>query len=179
MAVWRDRLTEFGDCLQVGLLVCVASVPVVTAAPAFAAGCAVVTRWRGGDYPPLVPLFRDEFRRQLRGGIPFTLLAFVAGFVVVTDFAALRAGAPGSGVLSVVLGLVAAFVAVVVLRTCAVVSTCDGWMTAVRSAVRVRARSSVLLVAAVITAGVLVWMQPLMVFLVAGPLALAAVGADR
>ncbi|GAB3892493.1 DUF624 domain-containing protein [Kibdelosporangium lantanae] len=179
MAVWRDRLTEFGDCLQVGLLVCVASVPVVTAAPAFAAGCSVVRRWRDGDYPPLLPFFRDEFRRHLRGGILFTLLALVAGLVVATDIVAVRAGAPGSGALSVVLAVVAAFLAVVVLRTCAVVSICDGWVAAVRLAARVRPGSSVLLVAAVLTAGVLVWMQPLMVFLVAGPLALAAVGANR
>ena len=177
--MWRERLTEFGDCLQVGMLVCVASLPVVTAAPAFAAGCAVVSRWRDGDYPPLVPLFRAEFRRQLRGGVPFTLLALLAGLVVVLDFAAMRAGAPGSAVVSVILAFVVAFLAVVVVRTCAVVSTCDGWVAAVRSAVRLRMGSSVLLVAAVVTAGVLVWMQPLMLFLVAGPLALAAVGATR
>jgi uncharacterized membrane protein YesL len=179
MAVWRERLTEFGDCLLVGMLVCLTSVPVVTAAPAFAAGCAVVNRWRDGDSPPMVALFRREFRRNLRGGVVFTLLVLIAGAVVAADFAILRTGVPGREALSVVLGVLAAFLVVVVLRTCAVVSVSDGWAAAVRSAVRVRVRSSVLLVAAVVTAGVLVWMQPLMLLLVAGPLALAAVGIGR
>jgi hypothetical protein len=181
MAMWRDRLTEFADCLQVGLLVCVASVPVVTAGPAFAAGCRVVSRWRDGDSPPMFPLFRDEFVRQLRGGVPFTVLVIVLTLLLSADIALLGVGLPGGQVLAVVLPVLLAALAIVALRTCSVVAAYDGWLPALRAAARLshNVRGSLLLAGALITAGLLVWMQPLMLLLVAGPLTLAAVGTAR
>jgi uncharacterized membrane protein YesL len=179
--MWRERLTEFGDCLQVGMLVCLASLPVVTAGPAFAAGCAVVSRWRDGESPPMVPLFRGEFTRQLRGGVPFTIAAVAIGLLVSVDLALLGTELPGHGVLSAVLPFITAVLVVLALRTCSVVSTHDGWLAALRAAARLslNVRGSALLAAAVVTAGVLVWMQPLMLLVVAGPLTLAAVGTSR
>jgi uncharacterized membrane protein YesL len=179
--MWRDRLAEFADCLQIGLLVCVASVPVVTAGPAFAAGCAVVSRWRDGDSPPMVRAFRGEFTRQLRGGVPFTISVLAVGLLVSVDLALLAAGLPGRGFLSAALPVISAVLAIVALRTCAVVAAHDGWWPALRAAARLSldVRGSALLAAAVFTAAVLVWMQPLMLLLVAGPLTLAAVGTNR
>jgi uncharacterized membrane protein YesL len=174
-------MTEFSDCLQVGMLVCVASVPVVTMGPAFAAGCAVVSRWRDGESPPMLGTFRAEFTRQLRGGVPFTLSVVVVALMLSVDMALLSTQLPGQELLSIALPLVSAALAIVVLRTCSVVATHDGWLRALRAAARLSldVRGSALLAGAVVTAGVLVWMQPLMLILVAGPLTLAAVGTNR
>jgi hypothetical protein len=179
--MWRDRLTEFSDCLQIGVLVCVASLPMVTAGPAFAAGCGVVSRWRDGDSPPMSRAFREEFVRQLRGGVPFTIGVIALVLVLSLDIALLRADLPGHGVLAAALPLISAALAIVALRTCSVVPAHEGWLPALRTAFRLsrNIRSSALLAGAVVTAGLLVWMQPLMVLLVAGPLTLAAVGTNR
>jgi hypothetical protein len=90
-------------------------------------------------------------------------------------------GLPGAQFFSVALPVLFAALAVVTLRTCSVVPAHNGWMPALRAAVQLSTdvRGSALLAGAVVTAGVLVWMQPLMLFLVAGPLALAAVGTTR
>lgn len=179
--MWRDRMTEFADCLQIGMLVCVAAIPVVTAGPAFAAGCAVVSRWRDGESPPMLSTFRAEFVGQLRGGIPFTVGVVVVALMLSVDMALLSAGVPGQRLLSTALPVLSAVLAIVVLRTCAVVTGHDGWWPALRAAARLSLdiRGSATLVGAVITAGVLVWMQPLMLMLVAGPLTLAAVATNR
>ncbi|MBP2327445.1 putative membrane protein YesL [Kibdelosporangium banguiense] len=181
MALWRDRLTEFSDCLQLGVLVCVAALPVVTAAPAFAAGCRVVHRWRDGDSPPMWQTFRAEFVRQLRGGIPFSISVAALTLMLSVDLALLGNGLPGKQFFAIALPVLLAALAIVTLRTCSVVPAHTGWMPALRTAVRLSAdiRGSALLAGAVVTAGVLVWMQPLMLLLVAGPLALAAVGTTR
>jgi uncharacterized membrane protein YesL len=179
--VWRDRLAEFADCLHVGLLVAVAAVPVVTAGPAFGAGCAVVARWRTGESPPILATFRTEFVRQLRGGIVFTLGVIAAAVLVATDLALVRTEIPGTGFVRPALIVLSGFFALVVLRACSLVAEHDGqWLPALRSAVRVsrRVRSLLLLAAAAATAVVLVWTQPLLLFLVPGPLALAAVGTN-
>ncbi|CAM3303158.1 DUF624 domain-containing protein [Kibdelosporangium persicum] len=177
--MWRERLTEFSDCLQLGLLVCVASIPVVTIGPAFAAGCRLVSRWRDGESPRMLPAFRDEFVRQLRGGIPFTAGVVVLALVLSVDMALLEAGLPGGEFFSVAFPVLLVALMVVALRTCSVVD--DRWMSALRTAMRLSTdvRGSALLAGAVVTAGALVWMQPLMLLLVAGPVTLAAVGTIR
>ncbi|MET0238111.1 MAG: DUF624 domain-containing protein [Kibdelosporangium sp.] len=179
--MWRDRLTEFSDCLQLGVLVSVASIPVVTAGPAFAAGCHLVGRWRDGDSPPMLRTFRAEFVRQLRGGVPFTAVVAALTLVLSVDMALLGSGLPGGRVLSVALPVLLGVLAILTLRTCSVVTGHDGWVPALRTAARLSLdiRGSALLAGAVVTAGVLVWMQPLMLLLVAGPLTLAAVGTSR
>lgn len=179
--MWRDRLTAFADCLQLGMLVCAASIPVVTAAPAFAAGCRVVSRWRNGDSPPMFSTFREEFVRRLRGGIPFSIGVVALIIALSVDMALLGAGVPGGQALSFALPVLLVVLALVALRTCAVVSVHNGWLPALRAAMRLSLdiRGSALLGGAVVTAGMLVWMQPLMVMLVAGPLTLAAVGTTR
>lgn len=179
--MWRDRLTEFSDCLQLGLVVCVASIPVVTAGPAFAAGCLLVSRWRDGESPPMIPAFRDEFVRRLRGGIPFSAGVVALILLLSVDIALVRAGLPGGRIFSVAFPVLLVALLVVALRTCSVVAVHDRWIPALRAAVRLSLdfRGSALLAGAIVTAGVLVWMQPLMLLLVAGPMTLAAVGTTR
>ncbi|MGW0515774.1 DUF624 domain-containing protein [Crossiella sp. NPDC003009] len=179
--MWRDRLTEFADCLQLGILVCVAAVPVVTIGPSLAAGCQVVRRWRDGDSPPLLRTFAAEFRRQAGGGIPFTAGVLAVVLALSVDLALLGHGLPGARVLSVALPVLLAVLLVVAVRTCALVGAQRGWLAAARAAAdfSLNPKGSLLLAAAVATAGVLVWLQPLMLLLVGGPLTLAAVGTTR
>lgn len=174
----RDRLTEFSDCLLLGMAVCVASLPVVTAGPAFAAGCAVARRWRDGDSPPLIATFRDAFVRSLRGGVQFTIGVVAVIFLLCAELALFGAGLPGGKALAIALTLLLAAAVIVTLRTCSVVSSHDGWRTAVRAALNLSldVRRTALLAAAVVVAGTVVWMQPLMLLIVAGPLILAAAG---
>ncbi len=177
----RDRLTEFSDCLLLGMLVCVASVPVVTAGPAFAAGCKVVRRWRDGDSPPMFATFRAEFVRGLRGGIPFSIGVAAVVLALSADLALLGTALPGGQVLSVVLPVLLAVSVIVSLRTCSVMASYESWLPAFRAALNLSldVRRSALLAGAAGTAGLLVWLHPLMLFVVAGPLAMAAVGTTR
>jgi Protein of unknown function, DUF624 len=177
--MWRDRLTEFADCLQLGLLVCVASVPVVTVGPAFAAGCRVVSRWRDGDSPPMVRTFRAEYVKQLRGGVPFSIGVIALMLVLSVELALVGSGLPGSEFYAIALPVLIGVLAVVTLRTCSMVSLHNGWTAALRAAARLDVRGAALLGGAVFTAGFLVWTQPLMLLIVAGPLTLAAVGTTR
>jgi len=174
---WRDRLEEFSDCLLAGLLVALGSLPVVTAGPAFAAGCRAIRRNRDGISLPLWQAFTADFRALLRGGIPFSLTTLAAGFLVVVDLALV---VPGQAVLRPVLWLLAAVATVIVLRTCELVDT--HWRTALKTAAQrtvAEPGASALIAAAVVASVVLIGMQPLLVFLVAGPLTLAVVAVGR
>jgi uncharacterized membrane protein YesL len=176
---WRDGLGDFADCLLVGLLVALAALPVLTAAPAFAAGCRVADRTRRGVSRPLWTSFWADFRQAARGGVAFTAITVLVAALFALDLQVVGASVPGAGVVQPVLGVLAALVTVVAVRTCEVVAVHrQDWRHAVRTAARVTVsapESSVLLAAAVAVAGLLVWMQPLLACLVGGPLALAAV----
>jgi hypothetical protein len=129
----------------------------------------------------MVRTFREEYVRQLRGGIPFTIGVAALILALSVDIALLGDGLPGAQFFSVALPVLSGALAIVTLRTCSVVPAHTGWIPALRTAVRLSTdiRGSALLAGAVVTAGFLVWMQPLMLLLVAGPLALAAVGTTR
>ncbi|VVJ18811.1 Uncharacterised protein [Amycolatopsis camponoti] len=175
---WRTGLGDFSDCLLTGLLVALASVPVVTAAPAFAAGCRTLDRTRHGIGSPLWTTFWADFRHAARGGLLFALGCPVAVVLFVVDLEVVRS-MPGAGVLGPALWVLAAAVAVVALRTCEVVATESlSWRRAVATAARETAAApgnALLLAGAAGLAVVLVWMLPILALLVAGPLALAAV----
>ncbi|MEV7099019.1 DUF624 domain-containing protein [Amycolatopsis sp. NPDC051045] len=203
---WRTGLGDFSDCLLAGLLVALASVPVVTAAPAFTAGCRVLDRTRRDLGSPLWTTFWADFREAARGGVPFGLgcLAAVVAFAVDLEVVA---SMPGAGVLRPALWVLAVAGVVVAVRTCEVVATGGSarreagvaaggrawpraagaagdtpggpvWRRAFVTAARETAASpgnGVFLAAAVGLAGLLVWMLPILVLVVAGPLSLAAV----
>ena len=180
---WRTGLGDFSDCLLAGLLVALASVPVVTAAPAFVAGCRVLDRTRRGVGGPLWTAFWTDFREAARGGVLFGLgcLAAVVLFAVDLEVAA---SMPGAGVLRPVLWLLAVAGVVVAVRTCELVATGNlpasnpAWRQALVTAARETAaahRNSLLLTAAIGLAVLLVWMLPILALVVAGPLSLAAV----
>ncbi|WP_146060303.1 DUF624 domain-containing protein, partial [Amycolatopsis sp. CA-128772] len=97
-ADWRTGLGDFSDCLLAGLLVALASVPVVTAAPAFAAGCRVLDRTRRAVGGPLWTTFWTDFRAAARGGVGFGLGCLAAVALFAVDLAVM-ASMPGAGVL--------------------------------------------------------------------------------
>lgn len=175
---WRTGLGDFSDCLLAGLLVALASVPVVTAGPAFVAGCRVVDRTRHDVGGPLWTTFWADFRSAARGGVLFGLGCLGAVAVFAVDLAVM-ASMPGAGVLRPALWVLAVAGVVVAVRTCEVVATGgSAWRPAFVTAARETAadpRNAVLLAAAAGLAGLLVWMLPILALVVAGPVALAAV----
>lgn len=175
---WRTGLADFSDCLLTGLLVALVSVPVVTAPPAFAAGCRALDRTRHGIGRPLWTTFWADFRETARGGSLFALGCLAAVVVFAVDLE-VAGSMPGAGVLGPALWVAAAVVVVVAVRTCAVVATGEpSWRRAVVAAARETAAApgnALLLAGAAGLAVVLVWMLPILALVVAGPLALAAV----
>ncbi|MGW3958919.1 DUF624 domain-containing protein [Amycolatopsis sp. NPDC005003] len=174
---WRTGLGDFSDCLLAGLLVALASVPVVTAAPAFVAGCRVLDRTRRDVVRPLWTTFWSDFREAARGGVVFGLACLAAVVVFAVDLEVV-ASMPGAGLLRPVLWVLAVTGVVVAVRTCEVVATGGpAWRRAIVTAVRETAdpKSCLLLAAAVGVAVLLVRMLPILALVVAGPLALAAV----
>ncbi|MEV6872496.1 hypothetical protein [Amycolatopsis sp. NPDC051128] len=175
---WRAGLGEFSDCLLAGLLVALASVPVVTAAPAFVAGCRALDRARHGIVRPLWTTFWADFRQAARGGVPFGLGCLVAVVLFAVDLEVV-ASMPGAGALRPALWLLAVAGVVIAVRTCEVVATGDpAWRRAIVAAARESAAvpgKGLLLAAAIGLAILLVWMLPILALVVAGPLALAAV----
>ncbi|KDN22377.1 DUF624 domain-containing protein [Amycolatopsis rifamycinica] len=189
---WRTGLGDFSDCLLAGLLVALASVPVVTAAPAFVAGCRVLDRTRRDVGGPLWTTFWADFRSVARGGLGFGLGCLAAVLLFAVDLEVV-ASTPGAGVLRPALWLLAAAGAVVAVRTCELVATgaaptsggagaaraaAPVWRRAFVTAARETAagpKNAVLLAAALGIAVLLAWMLPILALVVAGPLALAAV----
>lgn len=174
----RNRFEDFAECLLVGLLITLAAVPVVTAAPAFAAGCRALRRSAAGVSRPLWPTFWADFRSLARGGIPFT--AATSGLALLLTAELLIAGPvmPGATVVVPALGVLGVVTVVLALRTCAVIAERPGaWRQALADAARATVRwpsDALLLAGAAAAAGALVWMQPLLLAVVGGPLALAA-----
>jgi uncharacterized membrane protein YesL len=175
---WRAGLGEFSDTLLAGLLVALASVPVVTAAPALVAGCRILDRVRKDVGRPLWTTFWADFREAARGGVPFGLGCLAAVVLVAVDLEVV-ASMPGSGALRVVLWGLALAGAVVAVRTCEVVATGGlAWRQAFVTAARETATApanGLLLAVALGLAVLLVWMLPILALVVAGPLCLAAV----
>ncbi|MFF1614532.1 DUF624 domain-containing protein [Amycolatopsis sp. NPDC058278] len=193
-AEWRTGLGDFSDCLLAGLLVALASVPVVTAAPALVAGCRVLDRTRRDLGSPLWTTFWADFREAARGGVLFGVGCLAAVVVFAVDLEVV-ASMPGAGVLKPALWVLAVAGVVVAVRTCEVVATGGpagregvaaaetaaggpAWRRAIVTAARETAaspRSALLVAAALAVSALLVWMLPILALVVAGPLALAAV----
>ncbi len=175
----RNRFEDFAECLLVGLLITLAAGPVVTAAPAFAAGCRTLRRSAAGVSRPLWPAFWADFRSLARGGIPFTALTLGFAILLTAELRFVGPLVPGAAFLMPALGVLAAITVVLALRTCAVIAERPGaWRQALADAARATVTwpsDALLLAGAATAAGALAWMQPLLLAVVGGPLALAAV----
>jgi len=171
--VFGARFSLFADVLLVGVLTFVASLPVVTAYAALVAACRAVSAAADGG-PVSVPEYGRTFVAVLRshpGVLGFPLL-------LALDVVALAVGAPGGPALAV--GLVA--VALVGLVAAASWAPGRAWPAVLRHSVLHLVRrpgDAALLLAAMVVAGVLAVAVPLMIALVPGVLALAAVAVSR
>lgn len=160
-----------GEVLLIGLLITIASLPVVTLPAALAAGIRHMRRFIAADHAPIAGFWRDAARAALPGAV-VGLVAVVAAGILLLDIDLARSGfLPGGLVVEVVGWAGLAAVALVILLAAGHWTPETGWRAALRavpSAVRDDVAGALYLVA---TAGfviVLTWVLP--------PLFIAAIG---
>jgi hypothetical protein len=106
---WRESVRLAADLALLGMLVCVAALPVVTAGAALRTGSAAIGYYLTHDRWPEPAFCRRIFRRGLLPGLAGTLAFAAAATLVVLDVRALRSGlVPGGLPLIVLTVLVAA-----------------------------------------------------------------------
>jgi len=170
-------LTLLAEVLFVGLLVCVASVFVVTALAAAAAGSVLVTELAAEARTPTVRRFARLFRAAVAD--PVAVLAPVGLLVVgAVDVVAVLGGLPGGRVFGAVLGLVLAALLAAGLRGAADWRPGRHWPAVLAAAGREATldwRGSLGLVVAIVVVAVVVGQAPAFVVVAPGLLVLAAV----
>lgn len=175
-------VAAFGEMLVVGLSITALSLPVVTAAPALAAG---VRHLEGHltDRPDSVRGLFSLAWAAIRSGWLFGLLsAAVIGLLLLNVALGVQGLVPGGGILASVSGALAAAVAVVVCRVVALWTPGSRWMTLWREGRSLTADDPVgsLLVLAGLGVGLVVaWMLPPLIVITPGLTAVALVAAER
>lgn len=169
------------ETLIVGVVVGLATIPLVTALPALVAGVRHLRRHLDGENDTVVGLGQDlltVFRRLWALGVAVPALVLLVAFDL---WFATASTLPGGRVVAGLTAVLAAAGVVVLLRFAGT------WSEEVTSGAQLRAAAvracrdvsgSVLLAAAVVAAVVLVWMLPPMVMLVGGLLALASLAVE-
>ncbi|MET8852778.1 hypothetical protein [Amycolatopsis sp. NPDC004625] len=170
-------LALLAEVLFAGVLVCVASVFVVTALAAAAAGAVLLTEVAVDGRTPSVRRFARLFRTALAH--PVAVLA-PAGLVAVggVDVVAVLGGLPGGRAFGAVLGLVLAALLATGLRGAAAWRPGRRWPEALAAAGRETVldwRGSAGLVTAIVVVVVVVTQAPAFVVVAPGLLVLAAV----
>ena len=184
-ATLRDRQAPrfalFGETLLTGVVVLVASIPLVTAVPAFAAGVRHLRRHATGESDSIRVLIGDLGQAIRRLWPLGAVVAVVAGFLLVDAWALGGMQLPAAEAITVVLTLFGAGATVVLLRfTGSWVPTAgvrgqlqraclESWTDLI---------GSLLLLLAAGAAVVVVWMFPAFVLVSGGLLCLAAYGVD-
>ncbi|MFE7276423.1 hypothetical protein [Streptomyces sp. NPDC057623] len=174
----RSWFHLFADCLLLGVLLLVCSLPVVTAFPALVAGCAVLREQaRGG--PGVTPAtVLAALRGVLRSGPAVWLVPSGVLALLWLDALALAAHGPGMGVP---VAVASAAVTALGLRCAAGWREGTAWRVVVVAAFRSMPRQplvSVLLAGSTVAVAALLAMSPVLLLVVLGPLALAATAAD-
>lgn len=175
------HLTLPAEVLFVGVLVCVASLPVVTSLAAAGAGSILLRELVEDDRTPTVRRFLRLVAHSLRQ--PAALLAPLAMAAVGgLDTLALLAGLPGSTVLGPVLAAALTTVLLTGIRAAALWQPGDRWRTVMAEASRVAVADwsgSLLLVGALVVVGVVAVHAPAFVMILPGLLVMAAVAVER
>jgi hypothetical protein len=177
------RFALFGEVLLVGAVVLVLSLPIVTAVPALAVGVRHLRRFLAGEADSAGRLLRDVLP-ALRDLWPLGLLAPAALLLLGYNLWFAGTGLSSGGqVVGVVSAAVGAALVVVVLRAAGTwVPGQQQWWRPLRAAAR-RARldlgGSILLLAAVVMCGVLVWMLTPLLLIVGGLLVLAMLAVEN
>lgn len=174
----RSWFPLFADCLLLGVFLVVCSIPVVTAFPAFVAGCAVLREQaRGG--PGVTPAtLLAALRGVLRSGRAVLLVPTGVLALLWLDAMALDARGPGMGVP---VAAASALVAALGLRCASGWREGTAWRTVVVSAFRSlpgHPLATTLLAGSAVAAVALVAMSPVLLLIALGPLALAATAVD-
>ncbi|MGX7825993.1 hypothetical protein ACTG9Q_12950 [Actinokineospora sp. 24-640] len=163
------------EVLFVGVLVSLASLPVVTSWGAAAAGAALLRELVDDGHTPTVRRFALLLGRALRDPVTWAVPLVVVA-VAALDLLALLGGLPGATVLGPALGLALAALVAVSLRAAA------RWRPGARWAVLVAPGhwlGTVSLVAAVVVAGLVVVQAPAFAVVLPGLLVFAAVAVER
>jgi hypothetical protein len=175
------RFALFGETLLVGIAVLVASVPLVTAVPALAAGVRHLRRHSVGESDGFRMLARDIVLAVRRLWVLGVAAVLLAAFLFVDAWALTGMEVPGAQAVTAVIVLAVAAGAVVLLRFVGG-WTPDAavWPQLRRAAVesRVDLLGSVLLLLAACAATVLVWMFPAFLLVAGGLLCLGAYAVD-
>lgn len=170
------RFTLLSESLLLGVLVFVASLPLVTMFAAVTAGCRLL-----GEAEETAVGVRPYARRLLAvarsGPFPFVVPS-VAVLVLLLDWTAVRAGLPGGEVLAVVIPVPALAAAALALRAAALWRPGLGWTAVCRSAAGADLYGTALLAMAVVVATVVCSTFPIVTPLAFGQMILAAVAVD-
>ena len=178
---WPGAAGKFallGDVLWVGVLMAVASIPVVTWPAAFAAGASHLRRFLRGE-SSTVGQFVDDVRLAAPGGIAVGLASVLLGGLVALDLAIVSDGAlPGATPIAVVLALAAAAALVLALTAAGAWRPGSRWVALIPGAPRLLARDpfvAVMTAVALVLAGVIVWQYLLLLVPALGMLTFAVV----
>lgn len=169
------------EVLFIGVLVCVASLPVVTSLAAAGAGSVLLRELVEEDRTPSVRRFLrllGPSLRQPEALLPPLGMAAVAGL----DTLALLAGLPGGRALGPVLAAALTGAFITGIRAAARWRPGTTWRTALAEAVGVTVRDwpgSLLLAGALVVTGVVTLHAPAFVVVLPGLLVMAAVAVDR
>ena len=175
------RLALPAEVLLIGVLVCLASLPVATSLAAAGAGSTLLRELVADERTPTVRRFAALTRASLRQ--PAALAAPLAALAVgVLDALALMAGLPGGRVLGPVVGAALAALLVTGLRAAACWRPGGSWRTALAEAAPRAAADwpgSLLLVGALVVVGVVAVRVPAFTVVLPGLLVMAAVAVER
>ncbi|MCL3859479.1 hypothetical protein [Actinotalea sp. K2] len=176
------RFALFGEVLLVGVVVLLASLPLVTAVPAVAAGVVHLRRHLLGGADSLGDLAGDLVK-AVRDLWPVGVL--LPGVLLLLGYNLWLAGTgvlPGGSAVATVNAVVATAVTVVALRTAGAWAPGQKVIPTVRAAARRTVRDpvgSLLLVVAMGMCGVLVWMLTPLLLVVGGLLVLAVLAVEN
>jgi hypothetical protein len=175
------RFALFADCLLVGCFTAIAALPVITAYPAMVAACSLL-RERVVDDHSAGPLrYLKRLGQVVRSGPAGLLVPLLIEGLLALDALAVGAGIPGSWLFAVLLTTSASAVAVLGLRAATSWRPGARWPVVMRAAAGAAVRDpggSALLLLATAAAIATALAVPMTILLVAGTLALAAVGVD-
>lgn len=169
------------EVMLIGVLVCLASLPVVTMLAALGAGSVLLWELVADDRTPTVRRFLTLLGRSLRQ--PVVVLAPV-GFLAVAalDALALRGGLPGGALLGPVVAVALALVLLVGLRAAARWRPETPWQVTLTGTTPVVLRDwtgSLLLAGALVVIAVVAQQVPTFVLILPGLLVLAGVAVER
>lgn len=177
----RARFALFAESLLTGVWLILAALPLVTALPAVAAGCAHLRRQLDHE-PSGLRQFLADCRAASRTGRRVTLSWTAALPLLAVDAFLAGSGLPGGPVLLLASVTGLGLLLVLGLRTAATWRPGADWDTLARAAARRTvgdASGSLLLTGGVLVVLVSAWQLPPLVAPAAGCLALAAVAVER